>query len=67
LTAKLYADPAQNPTVYQGGRVNDNDQPWIHLKFDQGPQKVSQLHLEIQNSATGGSTNIHIMELKLLP
>jgi hypothetical protein len=67
LTVKLYRDARQTPAVYTGGRVNDNDQPWIHMKFDQGPQKVSQLHLEIQNSATGGSTNIHIMELKLLP
>jgi hypothetical protein len=65
LTARLYADPAADPVVYEQTYQDLPPDPTVHMTFDKGPQTVSRLRLEIKHLTAGDTAKIHVRELAL--
>jgi len=68
LTAKLYPNPDETPTIYNAtflSAITGNSQ--VDMRFPDAPEKVSKFRLEILNTLSGETANIHIREMHLLP
>jgi hypothetical protein len=67
VTAKCYSDPEAAPVVYEGIFLNASGDAPVSLVFNRGPAKITRIHFEFLNLASGETANIHIRELELLP
>jgi hypothetical protein len=68
LTASLFPDPDQDPAVFSATYLMANTaNSQVDMPFDNVPDKVTKLRLEVLNTASGETANIHIRELHLLP
>jgi hypothetical protein len=68
LTARLFPNPSEAPAIYNASFLSANTgNPLVNMAFENAPDKVSMLRLEILNPTSGETANIHIRELHLLP
>jgi hypothetical protein len=68
LTASLYPDPDLDPAVFSATYLMANTaNSQVDMPFDNAPDRITKLRLEVLNTASGDTANIHIRELHLLP
>jgi hypothetical protein len=68
LTARLYAQEDSQPVTINQTFLNaTSGDSSFEMPFTNAPETVSKIHLEILNTLTGETANIHIRELHLLP
>jgi hypothetical protein len=67
LTAKLYPKVDGEPITYNQTFMNSSGTSQVEMPFGNTPEKVSKVRIEILNTQSGETDNIHIRELHLLP
>jgi hypothetical protein len=68
LTASLYPNPDQEPAIYSATYLSaSTGSSQVDMPFEGAPAKVSKVRVEVLNTASGETANIHIRELHLLP
>jgi hypothetical protein len=65
LEARLFADPESEPIVYKERYVDLPDDPTVQVEFDQGPEAVSIVEIEILSTRPADPVKIHIRDLIL--
>jgi hypothetical protein len=65
LTARLYADAASAPQVYEYTAPTARPDPVAEMTFDRGPQTISRLRLEVLHLNVGEEVHIHVREIVL--
>ncbi len=63
LTVSLYADDAAEPVVYTQEFRGLGADPHVEMLFDQGPEQVTRLRIDVQDLNGGEAVKIHIREL----
>jgi len=67
LTVRLYPDQGGDPLVFEQAFQRESGDSTIEMTFSQRAVQASRLRLEILNTLTGETANIHIREIHLLP
>jgi len=65
LTVRLFAGNTEEPVVYSESYRNLPGDPTVEMAFDQGPQSVVRIEMDIRNLNQGDTANIHLRELVL--
>lgn len=63
LTARLYAEGASEPQVYEQVFTGLPLDPTVAMAFDRGPEPVSRLRLEVFQLNAGEEVHIHVREI----
>ncbi|MCI0520121.1 MAG: glycosyltransferase family 39 protein [Chloroflexi bacterium] len=67
LTAILYSQDQAAPSIFNSTFLNATGAPLVEMNFAGAPARVSKIRLEIFNTLSGETANIHIRELTFLP
>jgi len=63
LTLNFYAPGADNPVTYAQDYRQLPPDPHVEMRFDQGPEAVAKIRLEIKHNLSGETAEIHVREL----
>lgn len=67
VTVQLFPQAGGEPLVYKQTFQRDSGDPTVEMKFGQAAVQAKKVRLEIFNTLSGETANIHIREIQLLP